>query len=167
MEKYIVLQGYYDCYAISDLGNVKNLRTGKVLKNTLGKDGYYSVLLSKDGKKMRIRNHRLVAIYHLDKVEKKDDVNHKDGIKTNNSKNNLEWCNKSENMKHAHEKELFNKEYRNVEVYDFETKEHLFTFESVKQCSKLLNLNQSPIYRVLKGKNKRHHNFIFKYADRI
>ena len=66
MEKYIVLQGFYDCYAISNKGNLKNLRTNHILKPSINKDGYKSVLLSKNGKKMSIRIHRLVALYFLE-----------------------------------------------------------------------------------------------------
>ena len=69
MEKYIVLQGYYDCYAVSNLGNVKNLRTGNILNPTVRKDGYKSVLLSRDGKKMSIRVHQLVAQYFIEKSQ--------------------------------------------------------------------------------------------------
>ena len=40
MEIYKVLQGSYDCYAVSNLGNVKNLRTNYVLQPSIRKDGY-------------------------------------------------------------------------------------------------------------------------------
>ena len=153
MEKYIVLQGFYDCYAVSNMGNVKNLRTGKVLNPSIRPDGYKSVLLSRDGKKMSIRVHQLVAQYFLEKEDDKTDINHKNGIKHDNRAENLEWCTKKENMQHAHDNGLMTSKYANKDilVYDYETSEHLFTFQSVKQCAKFLGLNPSPIFRVLKG----------------
>lgn len=169
MEKYIVLQGFYDCYAVSNMGNVKNLRTGKVLNPSIRPDGYKSVLLSRDGKKMSIRVHQLVAQYFLEKEDDKTDINHKNGIKHDNRAENLEWCTKKENMQHAHDNGLMTSKYANKDilVYDYETSEHLFTFQSVKQCAKFLGLNPSPIFRVLKGRNNHHHGYSFKYASRI
>lgn len=169
MERYIVLQGFYDCYAVSNMGNVKNLRTGKVLNPSIRPDGYKSVLLSRDGKKMSIRVHQLVAQYFLEKEDDKTDINHENGIKHDNRAENLEWCTKKENMQHAHDNGLMTFKYANKDilVYDYETSEHLFTFQSVKQCVKFLGLNPSPIYRVLKGRNNHHHGYSFKYASRI
>lgn len=169
MEKYIVLQGLYDCYAVSNLGNIKNLRTGNVLSPSIRPDGYKSVLLSKDGKKMSIRVHQLVAQYFLTKSDGRTDINHINGIKHDNRAENLEWCTKSENMQHALNTGLVKTEYSNKDilVYDFESDELLFIFESVKQCAKFLGLNPSPIYRVLKEKVRHHHGFSFKYDNRI
>ena len=169
MEKYIVLQGFYDCYAVSNMGNVKNMRTGRVLNPSIRPDGYRSVLLSRDGKKMSIRVHQLVAQYFLEKEEEKTDINHKNGVKHDNRAENLEWCTKKENMQHAHNTGLMTSEYagKDILAYDYDTSEHLFTFQSVKQCAKFLGLNPSPIYRVLKGKSNHHHGYSFKYASRI
>ena len=169
MEKYIVLQGFYDCYAISNMGNVKNLRSNKTLNPSIRSDGYKSVLLSKNGKKMSIRVHQLVAQYFLEKEEGKNHVNHKNGVKHDNRSENLEWVTHKENMVHAKENGLLEHKYKgkNILVYDYKTGEHLFTFESVKQCCNFLGLNDSPVYGVLKGKRNHHHNFNFKYEDRI
>lgn len=45
--------------------------------------------------------HRLVAICYLENPNKYNEVNHKDGDKHNNCVENLEWCNRSQNNKHA------------------------------------------------------------------
>ena len=72
-------------------------------------------------------------------------------------------------MRHAIDTNLIKTKYtnNNILVYDYNTSELIFTFESVRQCAKFLGLNPSPIYRVLKGKNNHHHNYSFKYASRI
>ena len=169
MEIYKVLQGSYDCYAVSNLGNVKNLRTNYVLQPSIRKDGYKSVLLSKDGKKMSIRVHQLVAMYFLPKDEGRPHINHINGIKHDNRAENLEWVTHKENMVHAKDNGLLEHKYKgkNILVYDYKTGEHLFTFESVKQCCNFLGLNNSPVYGVLKGKRNHHHNYSFKYESRI
>ena len=45
--------------------------------------------------------HSLVAICYLENPNKYNEVNHKDGDKHNNCVDNLEWCNRSQNNKHA------------------------------------------------------------------
>lgn len=54
------------------------------------------------GKRNRKNIHRLVAITFLDPVLWKNDVNHINGIKTDNRVENLEWCNMSENKIHSY-----------------------------------------------------------------
>jgi hypothetical protein len=76
-------------------------KNGKVLK-TGDCHGYqiYGFQL-KSGKEKKIREHRLFAICFIENPENKSDVNHIDGVKTNNSLSNLEWVTSSENMQHA------------------------------------------------------------------
>lgn len=47
--------------------------------------------------------HRLIGLTFLPIIEGKDQINHKDGIKTNNAITNLEWCSNQENVVHAFE----------------------------------------------------------------
>lgn len=68
-----------------------------------GKPGYMSVgFRMPDGKTKRKYVHRLVAWAYVSNPSGKPEVNHKDGDKTNNLPENLEWCTKSENHLHAH-----------------------------------------------------------------
>lgn len=69
-----------------------------------GKDGsgYLQIgVINNTNNKFRFLAHRLVAIAFIAKINGKDFVNHKNGRKYDNRADNLEWCTKSENSKHA------------------------------------------------------------------
>ena len=86
-------------YFCSKNGLIKNKR-GLPLKTYLN-NGYELVALTLEGKQKHYRIHRLVAQTWIgDAPEGKHQVNHKDGVKTNNCVDNLEWCSPSENMTH-------------------------------------------------------------------
>lgn len=92
----------YNNYEASDSGLIRNSKTHRILKQFKGKDGYYRAQFN--GKTRLI--HREIAKAFLDKIDGKDYVNHKDGDKSNNSVNNLEWCTSSENQVHAYTNHL-------------------------------------------------------------
>lgn len=108
------IKGYEGLYQISNLGNVKSLKritTGKKygkhnLKEKILKfiksGKYYSVHLCKNGKRQATYVHRLVGIAFLENENNYLDINHKDGDTKNNNVENLEWCNRSYNIKHSY-----------------------------------------------------------------
>ena len=87
-----------DKYFASSDGHIINKKTGRQLKEFIGKDGYSRTQF--DGKSRTV--HRVIARAFIKQPAGKDFVNHIDGNKLNNSANNLEWCTRSENMKHAY-----------------------------------------------------------------
>lgn len=74
----------------------------KILKPDISKDGYGRVTLCQNGKKWRKGVHRLVALTYIPTIEGKPLINHIDGNPSNNSVENLEWCDYSENLYHAY-----------------------------------------------------------------
>ena len=106
-----------DCvgiYQISTYGRVKILE--RVLSTPYGGTyiqkekikaiheviGYMQVALSVNKKHTCFKVHRLVADAFIPNHENKPQVNHKNGIKTDNRVGNLEWCTVSENHLHAY-----------------------------------------------------------------
>ena len=89
-----------DRYEVSNLGNVRNKKTGRVLRPRPNfKNGYGRVNLG--GKDHYV--HRLVAgnFFDDDGGRERLDVNHKDGNPNNNAIWNLEYCTRRENIHHA------------------------------------------------------------------
>lgn len=88
----------YNNYEVSCTGKIRNTKTGRELKQFVGKDGYVRTQIA--GKTVVV--HRLVAYAFVPCDPGRDFVNHIDGNKQNNHASNLEWCTRSENMKHAY-----------------------------------------------------------------
>lgn len=92
------IKGYENLYRVSSLGEIKSvLRTGKVLKPFVDKDGYLRVHLYKDGSSKFMFVHRIVAEAFLNNEQNKPCVDHIDGNKINNNISNLRFCTYSEN----------------------------------------------------------------------
>jgi len=102
-ERIEFIEGYGADYAVSSLGYVISFKHGKrrVLRWNKNKRGYRYVILCKDGKTKNVRIHRLVAKAMISNPANLPEVNHKDGVKTNNSVGNLEWASGKGNADHA------------------------------------------------------------------
>ena len=93
----------FEDYEVSNLGNVRSLKNGKVRmrKCVLNENGYVTIQLFKNAKNYDYKVHRLVALAFIPNPDNKEQVNHIDGNKQNNCIINLEWCTRSENEIHS------------------------------------------------------------------
>lgn len=95
---------YGDYYLISNLGRIKNVKNGTIMKNYKNKNNpYYKITLSfgNRNKQVTMRVHRAVAQTFIPNPDNLPQVNHKDGNKLNNNIENLEWVTGKQNNIHA------------------------------------------------------------------
>jgi len=135
-------------YSISSNGEVRSLLNGKIqiLKHKIDRAGYKSVTLSVQKKKIYKFVHRLVAEAFLHNPHNKAEVNHLNGIKTDNRVENLEWATHSENIQHAYITGLCTPKTKIV-VDDF----HEERYGSVKEAAEAFNINEGTCRNYLNG----------------
>lgn len=102
------INGYEGLYTVDENGIVIAVKTGKQKKITVFPNGYAYVHLHKCGASKCVRVHRIVAEAFLPNPYRHKQVNHINGVKTDNRVQNLEWCDQLSNIKHAMETGLFN-----------------------------------------------------------
>lgn len=157
----------FNNYEISDEGEVRNRTTQYILKGRKSKNGYYQVSIKNDetGKFVNQYIHRLVAIHFLDNKENKREVNHKDGDKSNNKLDNLEWVTSSENQKHRHSIGITKTSNRKIGMFDLDNN-LIESFDSIVEAfTKLQKPSRVNIDSALQGKQKTAYGYIWKYLD--
>jgi hypothetical protein len=132
-EQFKDIKGYEGSYQVSNYGKIKSFKrnpAGDILKLKKNRLGYMEVSLNDSGKARTFLVHRLVASAFIDKIEGKPDVNHIDGDKSNNNVENLEWCTKSENSRHAYN--------NNIKGFKDSIHENLERINKEKSYSKII-----------------------------
>lgn len=155
------IAGFEGLYAVSSKGRVKNLKSGKVLKNLVNTHGYARVgLCNGNGTKRKmIRVHRLVAQAFIPNPNGLPQVNHIDEDKTNNNVSNLEWCTASQNTRHS----IYQRSCRiNQLTLDGEL---VNTWDSSMQIKRETGFHQSYIIECCKGKYKQAYGYRWEYVD--
>jgi len=104
IEEWRPVVGYEGYYDVSNQGNIRSVkRVVKCGKQTMtvresimhpqvDNSGYLCFSARKDGSFKKVYVHRCVAEAFLNQEDQKDEINHKDGNKTNNCVDNLEWA---------------------------------------------------------------------------
>lgn len=178
-EEWNEVKGYEGLYRVSNLGSVYSLLTKKTLKKPVNSSGYSLVVLSINGQKKSFNIHRLVATAFVPNPNNREQVNHKDGDKTNNDSRNLEWVTQSDNMKHAYRMRLqtpsisqklavadhcrqnYSKKVRQYDLNGVFVTE----YPSASDAARNTGAFQSNISKVCRGQMSKTHNYKWEYAE--
>ena len=168
-EEWKEVKGFENYYIISNLGNIKRIEGSshlkpKILNQTPDKDGYKRVNLKVKQKSNTKIVHRLLMETFIDNPLNKPQVNHINGIKSDNRLINLEWCTLSENRIHSYSNNLQNginrqgvknnfnklKENEVLEIRNLYNKKLGFTY---KFLSIKYNVSETCILHIIKKNN--------------
>ena len=105
MEEWRSIPGYPG-YEASSEGRIRSFRSGecKIIKQHSSQKGYLRANLKhENGKSHCSSAHRFIAMAFIPNPDNLPEVNHKNGNKTDNRPENLEWVTSSQNHKHAYD----------------------------------------------------------------
>jgi hypothetical protein len=128
-------------------GSVWNHRGSKNKRRfgDLSDKGYRKIIVRENGRLHTVFVHKLVALAFIPNPENKPQINHKNGIKTDNRPGNLEWCTNRENAYHkAHVLKSFS---GMTPVVCVETG---VAYETISEATRQTGICRSSIQRSLK-----------------
>jgi len=180
-EKFKEIPGFTR-YGISVDGDILIFKTGKIKKSNKDWGGYLiTTLVNDNGESVTKYLHRLVSQNFIPNPENKPQVNHINGIKTDNRAENLEWSTLSENMVHAWKNNLisayirtpemrnrisntrnnnassYNKKVRCIELNEI--------FNSIIEAGIKTSTSRQNISKVCRGKIKRAGGYRWEYVN--
>ena len=138
-EIYIPIKDFEN-YSISNLGNIKNNETNKILKNQKS-SGYSTIGLSQNNKRKGFLIHRLVAQAFIPNLENKLTVNHKNHDTHDNRVINLEWNTQKEQNEHNYKTETQKRttcRARSLICFDKDNNENKTEFRTMAEASEWL-----------------------------
>lgn len=164
--RWIIIEEF-DMYEINEMCQVRNRKTGRILK--AAKNGeYWKVVLRANGKSHNRYITRLAAkAFDLPSVDGfYEEVNHKDCNPDNNHIDNLEWCSKKYNLYYADHFENIKAAQKKKAIWmcDKNTHKKIRLFESRKDAARQLKFSAGGIKRVLDGVSKHCKGYYFEYA---
>jgi len=172
-EKWEYVDNFGGFFSVSNLGRVKSNKRyiyqkdkngntyrrhfdGKILRQccNVARGGYMYVGLQVQNKRKTCKVHRLVCQAFHPNPDNKSVVNHKDGDKSNNKANNLEWATHKENAQHALLKGLTTCKYNaTLTIEDVKAIRAYFNDGmSLPEITKLFTVSKATICRVVNYK---------------
>lgn len=182
MEQWKPIPGFEGKYEVSNIGNVRSLtrkqkvytdfhghyvrtRQGKMMVCSDDKDGYKRIgLYDENAIRHTYHVHRLMLLAFVGKPEKADmQCNHKDGVKFNNTLDNLEWVTQSQNRQHSYdiglESQVGSKNARSKLTEDIVVEarmRHAIGESDVQSLAKDYGIKYRSMWNVLTGRRWKH-----------
>lgn len=127
-----------DFYLVSNTGEIKGVKTGKIRKKNINHEGYYFVGISVGSREDKpcIKVHRAIAETFLVNKEDYPVINHIDGNKLNNNICNLEFCTYSDNSIHAYKNGLIGRQSTCISVIRMSDNKK---FDSISDAARFVN----------------------------
>ena len=162
-EEWKDIPGYEGLYEVSNLGRIRNKKTGRILKLETSHQGYKRIRFSKGGKKFAV--HRLVAEAFIPNPQNLPMINHKDEDKTNNAVDNLEYCDCKYNNNYgtAIIRRAENNK-KSVMQFDLSGK-FIKEFASVGAAAEEIGVSIGTLSGALTGQQKTSKGYLWKYKD--
>lgn len=173
------VKDYEGLYQISNLGNIRGMKSNKVLVLSSSPSGYKFIRLFKKSKGKNYRIHRLVAEAFIPNVKNLPFVNHKDENTGNNCVDNLEWCTASYNINYGNRNNKAAKkisiwrkkkgsdysprERKKVAQYTLDDK-YVREFKSINEAGRETNSSIGTIHNCCVGKSKSCNGYKWKFV---
>ena len=163
------IKNYEGLYQVNELGDVKSLISGKILKPFYsGKNydkgkGYATISLWKDCKRNNKYIHRLVAETFIPNPNNYSEVNHIDENTRNNKEENLEWCDRIYNVNYGSTKERMIEAQHNKPIAQYDLNNQLIKVYNSHSELKKGGYPPSSITKYIK-ENKTYKGYKFVYA---
>lgn len=183
------IAGYEGLYQVSNMGRVKSLDRvvkistmgsirlvkSRILKPNLNTHGYLYVNLSKEGKVVPKKVHRLIAEAFIPNPDNKPFIDHINTVTTDNRIENLRWCTQKENMNNPISIENCKNTNKNKSVAQYSLEGELIAvYPSVMEAARQTGCNNASIHSCCNGgyyrkgkliKYTKHKGFKWKYYN--
>lgn len=185
------IDDYIGLYQVSNMGRVKSVERviwdnrgyyktvpERILKAGKINGGYMQVGLCKEGKTKKYLVHQLVASAFVENPEGYKEINHISEDKTNNKAENLEWCSRSYNVNYGTRNNRMAEKLRGMKQSEEQIKKKsrpvlginkvsglIVEFNSAREASRQLVINQSSIWECCQGKRKSAGGYTWHYVE--
>lgn len=147
-EEWRDIKGTDGKYSASSMGLIRSNRYNRIIGGTITKYGYYECNIR--GKIEKV--HRVVAETFIENIDNKPQINHINGVKTDNRVENLEWCTMAENQLHRYR--VLHKD-GNICPLSMYTHDGIFitSLRSIKDACSLLHASTHSILNAINNKS--------------
>lgn len=149
---------------VSDMGRIKD-KNGKIKSQDTDLEGYKRVSIKIEGRQLHLRVHTIVASVFIPNPYNKPFVNHINGIKSDNTLGNLEFCTPRENSLLASKNGQLNTGHKQEIIVEKISTGEKKSFASQFQAAKEIGCHNSEINKCLRGKRLSSHGYRFYYAN--